>query len=162
MPGPIGNKHALGCKTNGRPVKYTPEIKKKEFQDLLEWSKKPTSFNLLDYTYDKDYTLSQLGEWARENDDFSRAYRKAKERLGQNIRKQLHEKKNPYNQSAYHREIGNYDSDLNAYERAEKTFEYELKRKSDNVLSEEDQKALRDFLSDLKKKNNIIRKDGLS
>lgn len=155
MPGPIGNKHALGCKTNGRPLKYTPEIKKKEFQDLLEWSKKSDSFNLLDFTFDKDYTLSQLGEWARENDDFSRTYKKAKERLGHNIRKQLHSKKNPYNQSAFHREIGNYDCELHAFERAEKIFEANLKKSSSE--NEELTSVLQLIKDEIIKANNPIK-----
>jgi tetratricopeptide (TPR) repeat protein len=155
MAAPRGNKYAAGCNTSGRPMKYTPEVKKKEFKDLLEWSKKPTSFNLLDYTYDKDYTLSMLGEWARENDEYSRAYRKAKERLGQNIRKQLTDKKNPYNQSAYHREIGNYDCDLNAYERAEKIFEANLKKASSE--NEELTSVLNLIKDEIIKANNPIK-----
>lgn len=128
MPGPIGNKHALGCKTSGRPKKYTDEVKKQEFQDLLEWSKNPDSFNLLDFTFNKDYTLSLLGEWSKENDEFSATYKKAKERLGHNIRKKLHDKISPYNYGAFQREIGMYDSNLNEYERAEKIFEANLKK----------------------------------
>ena len=161
MPAPTGNKYAQGCENSGRPAKYTYEIKEKEFEELLNWSTKSDSHNLLEFTFDKDYTLSMLGDWARENEEFARAYKKAKERLGHNIRKQLHSKKNPYEKSAFHREIGNYDTELHGFEREGKIFEAELKRKTENVFSEEDQKNIKNFLSDIKKRNNIIREDGL-
>lgn len=137
MGGPIGNKHALGCKTSGRPVKYTPEIKKQAFIDLLEWSKLSTSFNILKFCFDKEYDTTLLGIWAKEDDELARAYKKAKERLGCNIRERLHDKKNPYNYGAFQREIGMYDSILHEFERDEKIFDAELKKKYESESSKQ-------------------------
>lgn len=127
MGAPKGNQNALG---HGRPVKYTWEIKHQIYDDLVEWSKKPDSFNILEFTFDKDYGACDISTWAHEDDYFSKALKKAKERLGNNIRKKLADKDDPYNYGAFQREIGMYDSLLRTHEREEKKYEAECKAKS--------------------------------
>lgn len=77
MPAPRGNQYAIDNQ-GGRPPKYDLT---KEAQDLNEWSKTPDSQCLYQFTYYKPYLAAQLTEFAQQNEEFSLALKKAKERI---------------------------------------------------------------------------------
>jgi hypothetical protein len=78
MPAPKGNKNALGCQTSGRPPKYDLI---QEAKDLLEFSKQESCWTLEDFTDDKEYCASELSYFAKRSIEFSKALKKAKERI---------------------------------------------------------------------------------
>lgn len=79
MAPPKGNKYALGSTTSGRKPKYDLEV---EAEKLLEYSKRDDCICLEDFTDDKDYCASDLWYFASRSDVFSKALKKAKDRIG--------------------------------------------------------------------------------
>lgn len=126
MPAPKGNQYAKGCKTSGRPG-YDLDV---EAKALDEWSKKPEAINLLGFTNERDYCAENLSVWAHKHKEFAKALKKAKERIA--LRREFWVNNERMNYGIYQRYQGMYDPLLHQYEREQKEFEAELKRKSED------------------------------
>jgi len=122
MPAPLGNQYAVGNQ-GGRPPKYDLV---KEAQELLEWSKNPTSLCLYQFTFDKPYLAVQLTEFAQQNEEFSLALRKAKERLV--VHREAACNQGKMNSRIWGRSVRIYDHMLRAEEEETKDRDAERKR----------------------------------
>lgn len=133
---PFGNQNALGhgC---GRPPKYDLD---KEADELLEWSKKPDSTAIYQFTDNKDYLADELDEFADRNVNFALALKKAKERIGQ--RREEHCNMGTMNYGVWNRSAAIYHSGLHKFEKAQKEFEANLRIKQEEKSFEEIAKGI--------------------
>ena len=81
MGAPLGHPPYNVNGEGGVKPKYDEEFYNKEADELLEWSTLYSSFRLYGFTNTKDYCVDDLQYFASRSDRFSRALRKAKERL---------------------------------------------------------------------------------
>lgn len=79
MPSPIGHPPYPGCETGGRPPKYTKEFIEKEAEALLKWIKDPKNIYLKRFAFERDYCSSRFTEFAKVNQKFALALKKAHE-----------------------------------------------------------------------------------
>src|ERR1700677_588456 len=89
----------------GRPKKYDLF---EEAKELDIWSLKDDSFSLYEFTDLKDYCATELSKFANDNEDFSQALKKAKERIS--IRREKAVNKNSFNYGIWNRNARVYDS----------------------------------------------------
>jgi hypothetical protein len=122
----MGNQNALGSTTNGRPSKYDLI---KEAKDLEEWSAKPDSTSMYQFTNDKDYLHDELDDFADRCPVFALAFKKAKERVGQ--RREEYCNAGTMNYGVWNRSQAIYHSKLHKFERAEKAYDVEIKTKAE-------------------------------
>jgi hypothetical protein len=111
----------------GRPAKYDLI---QEANDLIAWAKNDNSINLLQFTNTKPYSAVKLSDFAKENEYFGEALRKAHEIIGERQQRLANEGK--LNYGDYQRRIHMHDPILHASERAEKAYEAELKKKAES------------------------------
>lgn len=78
MPAPKGHKPYPGCETGGRPRKYKIEDVERFADLLIEWIKKPDSIWYEDFCVENDIDPDWMSEWAKENEKFGGAYKKAR------------------------------------------------------------------------------------
>ncbi len=127
----MGNQNALGHGF-GRPSKYDLV---KEAKDLDEWSKKPDSTSLYQFTNDKDYLHDELDDFADRCPIFALTLKKTKERIGQ--RREEYCNSGAMNYGVWNRSQALYHSKLHKFERAQKQFEADLRIKQEAKTIEE-------------------------
>jgi len=66
-------------KKMGRPVKYTPEVIANHGKGLLKFMQNNNNWWLKDYCIENDFPSQLLSEWDKVNENFSEAYKKAKD-----------------------------------------------------------------------------------
>ena len=125
MAAPKGNKYAVGNQ-GGRPPVYDLD---KEAALLEEWSSKPNSVCLYDFTYDKKYLAQQLSIFAKSSHVFNLALNKAKERIARNRLNLLNN--GSLHQAAWNRSASLYDRMLRDHEDSEKDKDLQRDMKRD-------------------------------
>lgn len=125
MPGPIGNKHAVGNDGGRPPIHDRIQIGK----DFVKWA----TDNLEALTVPMFATSIGLHSgimrnWARECDEFSALFQEGKEQIGVNRLKAAQH--DMLSDGIYRAHIGNYDIDINEYMRGEKRFEAGLDKET--------------------------------
>lgn len=114
---PFGNKNALGCTTSGRPKQLDPI----EWADkLLKWAEKQDSFALCEFCAENNTHHQRIYYLKDTSVEFAEAFQITKYKLAARLRKQLHDKENPYCYGLFMREIGSHDKFLYDYENEEK------------------------------------------
>jgi len=108
----------------GRPSKYDLN---KEAQELLEWSQSSSSLCLYQFTFDKPYLAVQLTEFAKQNEEFSLALKKAKERLV--VHREAACNQGKMNSRIWNRSVRIYDHMLREEEEATKDADAQRKFK---------------------------------
>jgi len=83
MPAPKGHPPYAGCETGGAPVYWTPERIEAEADALREWLKDKNNFYFHDFCYERDLPEEWPSRFAKKNEKFRQAYKKA--RLKQQI-----------------------------------------------------------------------------
>lgn len=132
-----GHPPLPGCETGGAPPKYDLL---KEAQDLLDWSTKPDSTTLYDFTYFKDYLATELTVFAQREPKFALALKKAKERIGKN--REIQCSKQTMNYGVWSRSAAMYDTMLKDHE--EDIKDKEMKRRITISTYELEKKAALD------------------
>jgi hypothetical protein len=77
MPAPKGHPPYPGCETGGRPLEWTDEKVEAVADQLLEWIKSPGNFWFKDFAMSIDLAVDNLARFAKRNEKFRRAYKKA-------------------------------------------------------------------------------------
>jgi hypothetical protein len=77
MPAPKGHEPYPGCETGGRPKKYTDKFIENEAVEFEKWIQKPNSPWFEDFANQRGYSPDYLSEWAKENEKFFGAYKRA-------------------------------------------------------------------------------------
>jgi hypothetical protein len=110
----------------GRPEKYD---RKQIALDLIAWAKQDDSINLCKFCclHDPIIPPPYLSEWAKEDKDFSEAYRVAKSFLG--FRREEKLNRDEMHVKAYDLNAKTYDFFLNEQAQATSAFESSLKQK---------------------------------
>lgn len=100
----------------------------KEAQDLLDWSLLDTSLTLYGFTDDKRYCTQDLFIYARRNENFNVALKKAKNRIAK--RREEHVNDEMMNSVVYAKTIHNYDTiaDDHDDEKEERKFKRDIRR----------------------------------
>jgi hypothetical protein len=125
MPGPVGNKHALG-NDGGRPKEYDRiQIGK----DFVEWA----TDNLEALTVPMFATSIGLNSgimrnWALEDDEFRALFHQGKELIGVNRFKATQH--DMLSEGIFKQHTGNFDIDINEYVRGEKRFDAGLDKET--------------------------------
>ena len=86
MPPPKGHapyRNAAGELPGGSPPIWTDERINQEADALFEWLKEKNNFLFSEFCYERDLQEDYPSKWAKKNDRFNQAYRKA--RLKQQI-----------------------------------------------------------------------------
>jgi hypothetical protein len=122
MAAPKGNQYALGNE-GGRPREHDRIAYAKS---LDEWSKQDNALTLLSWINLNNLYDEVLVTWSQECDEFARALKRAKNRIGE--RRELLANKGEYNYGIYSRAATIYDTTLRLHERADKEHDYELKK----------------------------------
>jgi hypothetical protein len=153
-----GNKAAVGSENSGRPRKYDYI---QEAKELDEWSKKPDSTAIYQFTYDKDYLADELDEFADREPVFALALRKAKERIGQN--REAHCNAGAMRDCVWARSQTIYHPKLRNHERQDKLFEIEakmqLEAKSKVTSTPEEVETNKAFLSQVRKLQDSLERN---
>lgn len=110
MAAPKGNQYAVG-NSGGAPCKYDLE---QESRELLEFSLRPDATSIYQFVNPKDYSVTSLRDFCNQSKVFSQAYSKAKERIGLNRERLLHDSK--FNETVYKKSSGIYDPLMHEYE----------------------------------------------
>ena len=111
----------------GRPREYDLV---KLGEELVEWSKLPTSLNLIGFSSPRGFSVTRLPNWAEENKEFSYELSMAKENISQNRFQASCEKRMP--ESFFTRVEGFYDPLHHRHHRDEKKFDAELAASTNN------------------------------
>jgi hypothetical protein len=127
MPGPIGNKHAVGNK-GGRPREYDLE---KVASDLTQWANLNSSINLCGFSAEYMIPPSTVIRWASENDVFREAYDLAKCKIAQ--RRELMLNGGALHVKAFDLNATVYDQYTRDEKRSHAEFESELRQKETEV-----------------------------
>lgn len=127
MPGPIGNKHALG--NSGKPPQYDYVKVGKEF---VEWAlNNPDAFTVPQFSAPRGISSDMFWKWAESNDEFRRLFNIGKEIIGINrLKASINKDENgnaKLDRSIYMKTLHHYDFDFRKGERDEKQFESNLK-----------------------------------
>ncbi len=136
---PKGNKNALGNE-GGRPIEHDYS---KLAKDIVEWAKKPDSFNLIGFASSIGVLREQLYDFAAASVEFSHALIQTRQLIIINRERMV--SSGQLHQSVYNRYASLHDKELLKHERAEKAYEIELKAKNENMVSP-DQTVLLDAL----------------
>lgn len=137
-----GNKHALGCKTSGRPPIWDPVY---EAQYMLEWIKDPDHFIFNELYAERGYCPQRASEWAKQYHEFAEAYNKAKLTLAGRRERMVHS--SLLEKSTFNRLQGMYDKHLVAFERDEKEFDARLRAKVEaEITCKPEEKARHDAI----------------
>lgn len=131
MPGPIGNKHALG-NCGGR--KETPyEDKVKIYNDFIEFARSNTNcLTVPMFTAPRGMSSDTLFRWAQEDDELKRLFYTGKDLISVN---RLNATKKDTNgnaslsDSTYQKTLHHYDYEYRMTNREEKAFEAGLREK---------------------------------
>jgi len=152
MPAPKG--HPCYFKNNGRPPKYDLE---KEAADLLEWSLKPDSTAIYEFAYNKEYLVAQFDEFCDRSETFSKAYKKAKERVAKNRADKC--SKNEMNYGVWAKSAAIYDHLLRQHNReeVEHKIDYEVMKKLPNSTPQNE--AVVALVEKLAEENAVLRKE---
>ncbi len=78
MPAPKGHPPYAGCETGGRPREWTDERIEKEADALNEWLKVEENFYFLEFCYLRDLNAEMPSRFAKKNEKFLQAYKKAR------------------------------------------------------------------------------------
>lgn len=78
MPAPKGHPPYPGCETGGRPPIWTDERIEQEADALLEWLNEKNNFLFMEFCYARGLQEDYPAKWAKKNEKFNRAYRKAR------------------------------------------------------------------------------------
>lgn len=137
MAAPKGNQYALG--NNGGRQGLDREKIAIEF---IEWAKdNPEALTVPSFCAPRGFSSDTMQTWAKESEEFRRAFNTGKELIGLNrlkatlVNKQNDEDKSKLDKSIYMQTIGNYDLDIRAYQREEKQFEASLKNDDSKQIS---------------------------
>lgn len=124
MAPPKGHKFSVGH-GHGRPREHDRD---QIALDLIEWAKKDDSINLNAFCCSRDHPLapSMITNWARECDNFKRAYEFAKTFLGVRREKLLNNGR--LHVKAYDLNACTYDYFLAEEKREQKKFEASLEK----------------------------------
>jgi hypothetical protein len=110
----------------GRPPIYNMIEQAKAIE---EWSKTDNATALVQFCNLQDIEPSYIYDWRDKSPEFSSALKKAKSRIAERIRKQLHDKQFPYNYGLFMAEIGFHDPFHHDY--TEGIKDADAKRKKD-------------------------------
>lgn len=77
MPAPKGHEPYSGCEKGGRPLKYDTNFIENEAVELEKWVEKPNSPWFEDFANQRGYCPEYLSRWAKDNDKFNQAYKRA-------------------------------------------------------------------------------------
>lgn len=121
MPGPKGNKNAVGNK-GGRPTIYDPEI---EANAIDEWSQMESAINLVGFCVWRDICPDYIYEWAAKSIVFSKALKRAKARLAERRERMANEGSLNYGSFARYQDC--FDPFLKSHEDGKKEYEANLK-----------------------------------
>jgi hypothetical protein len=78
MPAPKGHPPYPGCETGGRPKIWTDERIEEEADALVEWLKEKQNFLFMDFIYERGLLEEYPSRFAKKNEKFNQAYRKAR------------------------------------------------------------------------------------
>jgi hypothetical protein len=165
MAAPKGNQYAKGCETSGRPPKYDLLV---EAKDLNEWSKTPDADSLYSFTYNKDYLVSELWEFAKRSDEFADALKKAKERIA--INREIKCNNQTMNYGVWARSAAMYSKSLYDFEEMKEDlkqkrvlekidYEYSKKKEVDVSVSQEIKEQFDTLMSQISSKQSKRKKD---
>ncbi len=90
----------------GRPPIYNMI---EQAQAIEDWSKTDNATALVQFCNKQDIEPSYIYDWRDKSPEFSSALKKAKSRIAERIREQLHNKQFPYNYGLFMAEIGFHD-----------------------------------------------------
>ena len=128
----------------GRPREWDrDEIARK----LLEWAQKDDSDNLCGFCAENMLPPSYITVWAKECDNFSKAYDLAKNFVG--LRRERKLSKGELHVKAYDLNAQVYDYFLKQEKRAEAEYEAKLKAKENQMVSDEVVQKFDDLMSAL-------------
>lgn len=126
----------------GRPREYD---RMKIVNDFIQYAKThPDCLTVPCFTSTIGINSQMMNHWANEDEGFRLAFIEGKELIGLNRLKAV--SANLLERSMYSQVVGNFDSDINIYQRAEKKFESSLKQQEHAVVSEADAKKLDAFV----------------
>lgn len=115
----------------GRPRKYDYE---KEAKDLLEWSLKEDSYNILAFVNPKEYTFNTMLRFIEGSEAFAEAFQKAYQRCAQRREKMLNQKK--LNYGIWERYADLYDPSLALHEELKETRKAKLRAQEQEQIDE--------------------------
>lgn len=116
MPAPQGNQYAIGNSGGGSYLNINWED---EFNDLLEWAKKPDSLIIRMFAPSKGYSHRTLERNAQTNEEWCRKYNIALELIGARRELMYLIDLAP---CTFQRYASYYDKSLQAHEREDKEF----------------------------------------
>lgn len=82
---------------------------KEQAKALDDWSKKENATALVQFCNQQDIYPDYIYEWRDKCPEFATALKKAKSRIAERLRRQLHDKEFPYNYGLFMSEIGFHD-----------------------------------------------------
>jgi len=129
MPGPKGNKNALG-NDGGRPIVHDRQRLAKE---LIEWAQLPTSINLNGFCCTRNPPVSpiKLSLFSSENEQFREALQIAKAFLAERRERMLSEE--TLHSKAYDMNATVYDYFMKEERMAQAKYEADLKAKAEQA-----------------------------
>lgn len=77
MPAPKGHEPYNKNGEGGRPLKYDDAFIENEAIELENWIEKPNSIWFEDFANKRGYSPEYLSRWAKENERFNQAYKRA-------------------------------------------------------------------------------------
>ncbi|HAM53709.1 MAG TPA: hypothetical protein DCP92_24580 [Nitrospiraceae bacterium] len=129
MAGTKGNQNAVGHEA------YNKVDLDKEADALIEWSEKPDSTSLQQFTYHKDYLLASFDHFVKRSDRFRAALIKAKERIAFNRERLLHEGK--FHQASFNKSAHVYDCLMKKQDRDDFVFKTEVQEQIKHKYSQQ-------------------------
>ncbi len=123
---PPSQKITKNGKINGAPIQWTSELIDIETESLFQWLQSDTAHKLLDFCNERELILEDLYYFESISPRFSRTLKLAKQKIAANREDMVN--KEQINYGAYNRYVSFYDPMIHQHERAEKTFEAELKK----------------------------------
>jgi hypothetical protein len=78
MPAPKGHPAYPGCEKGGRPKIWTDERIEEEAEALLDWLKEEDNFYFYEFLYLRDLQEDYPSKWAKKNEKFNQAYKRAR------------------------------------------------------------------------------------
>ena len=112
----------------------------KEAQDLDKWSKLDTSLRLYGFVNDKNYFYEDLYDFAKRNDNFAYALRKARQRIAQRREEQV--STGQLNVAVFNKTAHIYDKELVKYSREEDDYKADKQLEREIALLREKAKIL--------------------
>lgn len=122
-------------------------------KDMVEWAKKPDSFNLNGFCGQQLIDPTKITKWAKEDETFCQAYKITKALLASRREKGLVEGK--VHVKAYDLNATVYDQFLKEERREEAEFTSSLKKQEDNNLNQQLAQSISDAIKNKTAVKNV-------